>query len=56
MSNTKMSDVFDLPLTAVGDYVMEEGEAGDYLMDNDGNIYDMEGNFVGTTNGDEEEN
>ena len=30
MSNTKMSDVFDLPLTAVGDYVMEEGEAGDY--------------------------
>lgn len=33
-----------------------EGEDGDFLMDDDGNIYDMEGNFVGTTNGEDEEN
>jgi len=27
-----------------------EGEEEDYLMDEDGNIYDLIGNFIGTTN------
>lgn len=27
-----------------------EGEQQEYLMDPDGNIYDMNGNFIGTTN------
>jgi len=27
-----------------------EGEDQDYLMDPEGNIYDMQGNFIGTTN------
>ena len=27
-----------------------EGEESEYLMDPDGNIYDMQGNFIGTAN------
>ena len=27
----------------------------EYLMDNEGNIYDLQGNFIGTTGGDDEE-
>ncbi len=27
-----------------------EGEEGEYLMDPQGNIYDMDGNFIGTAN------
>ena len=30
-----------------------EGEAQEYLMDPDGNIYDMQGNFIGTANANE---
>lgn len=29
-----------------------EGEEDEYLMDEQGNIYDLEGNYVGTANGD----
>ena len=29
-----------------------EGEEEEYLMDNEGNIYDLRGNFIGTTDGD----
>lgn len=29
-----------------------EGEGQDYLMDPEGNIYDMDGNFIGTANTD----
>lgn len=32
-----------------------EGDDNEYLMDDEGNIYDTEGNFVGTMNGDEDE-
>ena len=32
-----------------------EGDETEYLMDDEGNIYDTDGNFVGTMNGDEEE-
>ena len=27
-----------------------EGEEQEYLMDDDGNIYDQDGNFIGTAN------
>lgn len=30
-----------------------EGEEQEYLMDPDGNIYDMQGNFIGTANANE---
>ena len=30
-----------------------EGEDQEYLMDPDGNIYDMQGNFIGTANANE---
>lgn len=30
-----------------------EGEDEEYLMDTDGNIYDLRGNFIGTTDGDQ---
>jgi hypothetical protein len=29
-----------------------EGEEEEYLMDMEGNIYDLRGNFIGTTDGD----
>ena len=29
-----------------------EGEDEEYLMDMEGNIYDLKGNFIGTTDGD----
>jgi hypothetical protein len=29
-----------------------EGEAEEFLMDDEGNIYDLQGNFIGTTNED----
>jgi hypothetical protein len=31
-----------------------EGEDEEYLMDMEGNIYDLKGNFIGTTDGDGE--
>lgn len=33
-----------------------EGEDEEYLMDMEGNIYDLRGNFIGTTDGDGEAN
>ncbi len=33
-----------------------EGEEEEYLMDVEGNIYDLRGNFIGTTDGDGEPN
>lgn len=33
-----------------------EGEEEEFLMDNEGNIYDLRGNFIGTTDGDGEPN
>ena len=30
-----------------------EGEESEYLMDPEGNIYDMQGNFIGTANANE---
>ena len=33
-----------------------EGEEEEYLMDLEGNIYDLQGNFIGTTDGDIEGN
>jgi hypothetical protein len=30
-----------------------EGEDEEYLMDTEGNIYDLRGNFIGTTDGDQ---
>ncbi len=30
-----------------------EGEDQEYLMDPEGNIYDMQGNFIGTANADD---
>ena len=30
-----------------------EGEGQDYLMDDQGNIYDMQGTFIGTANTDD---
>ena len=32
-----------------------EGDEQEYLLDNDGNIYNLQGEFVGTTDGDVEE-
>lgn len=32
-----------------------EGDENEYLMDDEGNIYDGEGNFIGTMNGDDDE-
>ena len=29
-----------------------EGDEQEYLLDNDGNIYNLQGEFVGTTDGD----
>ena len=34
---------------------IEGDDEQEYLMDNDGNIYDLQGNFIGTTGGDDEE-
>ncbi len=33
-----------------------EGEEEEFLMDTEGNIYDLRGNFIGTTDGDGEPN
>ena len=33
-----------------------EGDEQEYLLDNDGNIYNLQGEFVGTTDGDVAEN
>ena len=32
-----------------------EGDEQEYLLDNDGNIYNLQGEFVGTTDGDVQE-
>ena len=34
---------------------IEGDDEMEYLMDNEGNIYDLQGNFIGTTGGDDEE-
>jgi len=33
---------------------IEGDDEMEYLMDNDGNIYDLQGNFIGTTGGDDD--
>ena len=34
---------------------IEGDDEQEYLMDNEGNIYDLQGNFIGTTGGDGED-
>lgn len=58
-SQIEGEEVFDLnedELEARGlKKIQIEGEEDEFLMDNEGNIYDLAGNFIGTTNEDGEE-
>ena len=55
--NEEEEDVIDIDnpdeLAAKGlKRIQIEGEEEEFLMDNEGNIYDLRGNFIGTTDGD----
>ena len=57
MQNEEDEDVIDIDnpdeLEAKGlKRIQIEGEEEEFLMDMEGNIYDLRGNFIGTTDGD----